>query len=124
MATVTLDRCWLSLASSPSTSTGFWTTARTDSRVTAGQVRRYANGRDRVITQAGTSTTLGVTARNLTPAQVALIDSWRGAVVLFRDLWGRKLYCTFFTVTVMDYQDRGGQDVALSLTQVSFSEAV
>lgn len=124
MATVTLDRCWLSIAAAPSVSTSFFTTGRGDSRTTIGSVRVYANGRKRVVARAGSASTLTVTARNLTSAQVMLIDSWRGQIVLFRDLWGRRLFCSFFTVTVTDYQDRQGQDVALTLSEVDVVEAV
>lgn len=124
MASVVLDRAWLSLASDPSVTVSFFTSDREDSRASQGEVRRYANGRLRVVARAGSAQTLQVTARNLTAAQVSQIDAWRGRVVLFRDVWGRKLYGAFFTMAVADYTDRSGQDVSFALSQVTFSEAV
>jgi hypothetical protein len=125
MATVTLDRAWLSLASDPAQAVSFFTgRGGGDDRAKPGEVRQYANGRLRSVSRAGSATTLGVTARNLTAGQVAQIDGWRGAVVLFRDVWGRKLYGTYFRISVADYVDRSGQDVTFTLQQVTHSEAV
>jgi hypothetical protein len=124
MATVTLDRAWLSLAADPSVALAFFTTGRADQRAKPGEVRRYANGRLRTVTRAGSAQTLTLTARSLTPAQLAQLDSWRGTVVLFRDVWGRKMYGTFFAIAVADWPDRASHDVTLTLQQVSFSEAV
>jgi hypothetical protein len=123
MATVTLDRAWLSLAADPSVAVSFFTTGRGDQRAKPGEVRRYANGRLRTVTRVGSEQTLTLMARSLTPAQVDQLDSWRGTVVLFRDAWGRKMYGTFFTLAVADWPDRQSHDVTLTLQQVSFSEA-
>ena len=120
---VTLTRCWLSLAATPATSTTFASFSRSDVRTTQGSVRMYANGRKRSVSRVGTATALGVTAVNLPPAQVALIDSWRGQVVLFRDIWGRRVFGVFYTVTVTDLLG-SGQDVAFSLSEVDVVEAV
>lgn len=124
MATVTLDRAWLSLAGDPSVALSFFTTGRSDERSKPGEVRRYANGRLRAVSRVGSAQTLPVTARSLTPAQVERLDSWRGTVVLFRDVWGRKMYGTFFTIAVADWPDRASHDVTFTLAQVSHSEAV
>lgn len=123
MASVQLDRCLLQLASAPSDAVAFFSSGRADARTTPGDVRRYANGRLRVVTQAGSVTTLDVTARRITAADLAKIDSWRGKVVLFRDVLGRKLYSVYLQVQVSDYTDRGGYDAAFKLTEVSYSEA-
>lgn len=124
MATVTLDRCWLNQASNPAVSVGFFSDGRSDNRETPGEVRAYANGRLRLVSRTGSRQTLGVTARNLTPAQVAQLDSWRGAVLLFRDVWGRAVYGTFLSVSVVDYRDRSAQDVTFTFQQVSYDPAV
>jgi hypothetical protein len=124
MATVTLDRAFLALAADPADTLSFFTTSRTDQRQKPGEVRRYANGRLRIVTRPGKSTALGVTAVSLTPAQVAKLDDWSGRLVLFRDAWGRKFYCTFFVANVVDFPDRTHHDVEMSLSQVTFRESV
>lgn len=123
MATVVLERPVLSLASDPSQQIAAYTSDRTDSLAVPGEVRRMANGRLRVVTRAGSQQTLGVTFRNLSPSEVATVRSWAGRVVLFRDVLGRKLYCTYLTADVVDYRDRSAQDVKVVLSEVSFSEA-
>lgn len=124
MATVVLTRPVLSLASDPSRQVAAHTSDRSDTLTVPGEVRRMANGRLRVVTRAGSQTTLGVTFRNLTPADLATVRSWAGRVVLFRDVTGRKLYCTFLEVEVEDYRDRSGHDAKVVLSEVTFSEAV
>lgn len=124
MASVTLDRVWLSLASDPSQSVSFFSADAEDERQVPGEVRVYAAGRLRVVTRPGRAQTLSRTARKLTPAQVRTLDGWSGSVLLFRDVWGRKLYGTFFSVAVRDYKDRSGQDLAFTFQQVTVSEAV
>lgn len=124
MASITLDRVWLSLASDPALSVAAFTTGRSEVLAVPGEVRRMANGRLRTVTRAGSSSQLGVTFRNLTPAQTSTLRSWAGLTVLFRDVWGRKMYGAFFDGDIEDYRDRSGQDVKLTLSQVTWSEAV
>lgn len=124
MATVVLERPVLSLASDLTQQVTAYTSDRSEQIVVPGEVRRMANGRLRVVSRAGTATTLGVTFRHLTPAQVTLLRSWAGRTVLFRDVWGRKLYGAYFTVDVQDYRDRLAQDCKLTLSEVTYSEAV
>jgi len=124
MATVTLDRVFLSLAADLTSVVAAFSSDRSEVLAAPGEVRRMANGRLRTVTRAGTARTLGVTLRNLTPAQVVLVRSWVARTVLFRDVWGRKVYGAFFAIDVSDYADRSAQDVAFTLSEVTVSEAV
>lgn len=124
MATVTLDRVFLNLADDPSTYLSAFSSDRTEVRSVPGEVRRMANGRLRTVSRAGSATSLSATLRNLTAAQVTLLRSWAGQTVLFRDVWGRKMYGAFFAVEVTDYRDRSGQDVKVTFSEVTFSEVV
>lgn len=123
MASVKLDRCYLAMASDLANPVAAFSTDRAEVLSAPGEVRRMANGRLRTVTRKGTSTSLSVTLRLLTPTQVATLRSWTGQTLLFRDKRGRKLYCAYFTVGVKDYVDPTIQDVVLSLSEVSFSEA-
>lgn len=124
MASVTLDRAFLSLAADPSKYVRVVTSDRAEVQAAPGEVRRMANGRLRVVSRAGNARTVGATLRTLSAADVATVRSWLGSVVLFRDVWGRKVYGAFFEVDVVDAKDRSGQDVKLTLAEVTFSEAV
>lgn len=124
MAAVALDRAFLSLASAPSRYVAAFTTDRAEVQSAPGEVRRMANGRLRVVSRAGSARTIDATLMLLPPADVETVRSWLGSVVLFRDAWGRKVYGAFFEIDVIDSKDRTVQDVKLSLSEVSFSEAV
>lgn len=123
MAAVTLDRAFLSLAADPSLYVAAFTSGRAEIQAAPGEVRRMANGRLRVITRAGTARRVDVTLRQLSAVDVETVRSWLGTVVLFRDVWGRKVYGAYFDVDVSDAKDRSGQDVKLSLSEVTFSES-
>lgn len=124
MASVTLDRVWLNLASDPSQSVAAWSGSPTDDDTLPGQVYTYANGRRRVITTAGDVRQLKRTLRVLDAATIETLREWRGQVVLFRDKRGRKVYVTYFTVSTTDYPDGSGYDVTLSMESVTFQEDV
>lgn len=125
MASVNLDRVWLALASDPDTGLSFRSIGKTDSTSTPGDVRRYSNGRLRLIRRPGPAQTIGVTARLLTREQTELLQDLAGQVVLLRDNRGRKLYGVYLTVDVDDLKARAaGQDVTLQIQQVTYSEAV
>lgn len=124
MASVTLSKVWLTEATDPTVAVSFYSSDAKDDRAVAGEVRRMANGRLRVVTRAGQAQTLGRTARSLSGAQVAQMEAWCGTVLLLRDVWGRRTFGTFFALSVSDAQDRSGQDVAFTFQQVSYDEAV
>lgn len=124
MATVTLDRAFLSLAATPSVYVAAFTAERSEQLAVPGEVRRMANGRLRTVRRAGSATTLGVSFPNLTAAQVQTFRDWTGSTVLFRDAWGRRMYGVYFAVDVKDRTDRGGHHVKIALSQVTVSDAV
>lgn len=124
MASVQLDRLFMSLADDPAQQVTCYSSDWSDVRATTGEVRTYAGGRRRVVTRAGTARTLGFTARLLAPADVLTLDGWRGRVVLVRDSRGRKVYGVYLSVPTTDRRDRGGQDVALTVESVDYDEAV
>lgn len=122
MAVVLLDRVFLSLVADMTQMVPALSADRTEVQVVPGEVRRMANGRLRIVTRAGSARTLGVTLRNLTPANVELLRAWEGKTVLFRDVWGRKMFGAYFGIDVKDYRDRSAQDVSFTLSEVTVSE--
>lgn len=123
MASVVLDRAYLNLADTPSSSISGFTSGRAETLTVPGDVRRMANGRLRVVSRVGSATSLTVTFRALTPEQTQTLREWVGRTVLFRDVLGRKMYGVYFSVDVTDYADRSGHDAQLVLSEVTFSEA-
>lgn len=121
MAEVTLDRLWLHDADAPETYLRFFTTDRGDTRAVDGEIRTYANGRRRLVTRAGSARTLPVTLRQVSDADLDVLEEWRGRLVMVRDHRGRLFFGTYFSIDVTDYKDRSGYDVAVEVADVTHS---
>lgn len=119
MATVTLDRVYLHLASSLATYLTFFTAGRSDQRSVQGGVRRYANGRLRSVVRTGTMQQLPLTLLKVTDANLVTLDSWQGTLLLLRDVRGRVLFGSYYSLNVDDYEDRSGYSVSLTFQQVT-----
>lgn len=126
MASVALETVLLALASDLSAPLALDVSSLDEQESsTAGEVRTYANGRRRSVSRAGTVRSIAV-AFDLVAARSTLttLRSWRGRVVLFRDPYGRKMYGTFFAVDAKERIPVDVMECSLTLTEVSFSEAV
>lgn len=86
-------------------------------------VRRYAGGRDRVVSSPGQSSQLSVTGSYITRAEYQSLLELVGVTVLFRDIRGRVVYGVIGSVSgseaVTDYVT-----VSFTLTEITFSEVV
>lgn len=124
MATVSLSAAWLALASAPATSVQVMVTARPYTPSQSGGVVRYANGRYRAITVAGTSRALDVTANLVSQTVQATLESWIGQTVLYRDPQGMKMYGVFYQLKETPRMWPAVADIQFTLTEVTYSEAV
>lgn len=124
MAVLTLQQAWLSLAADPTQALLLkWTGQRSFVPDLPTDVRRYAGGRARAVTRAGRIRTVSIPARVL-PAELDTLETWRGATLLYRDGLGSRWWCV---ITAMPWQptDSGRRrDVALTLTEVTYTEGV
>jgi hypothetical protein len=91
-----------------------------------GAVRFYAGGRRRVITTANRSATFPLTLQLLTDADLTLLESWAGRVLLLRDGASRREWVTFLSCEVEDLWDPEGtlHNVSLALSRIDFDESV
>jgi hypothetical protein len=92
MATLTLDRTWITLHSTGVSISGYSGRDREWSQSTNTEVRTYAGGRQRAVTSEGVSGSYTFTLRFVSEADVNTLISWMGQTVLIRDNWGRKFY--------------------------------
>lgn len=123
MAAVALTRVFLSLADDPAQVIAAFSADPSEREDIDGAVESYGDRR-RIVLGDDEGRTLQRTLRLLTPAQVALLRSWKGRALLLRDKKGRKAYGTFFQLQVVDYVDRDSADVSLTFIESSFDEAV
>jgi hypothetical protein len=128
MTTVTLAfvDAWLTLASDPTLSVHASYPDRGHHAETAGEFRPYAGGRIRVITSARKMATFPLTMQLLSDADVALLESWQGQVVLLRDGEGRRVWGSYLAGDVESFYDAAGtlNNMALTFTAVTFDESV
>lgn len=104
--------------------------SRNENRTKSGEFRQYANGVTRLIAGTAMSRTHSLAARALTPDQVDDLHSLVGKVCLFRDTYGRSMYCSFLVVDEVNLPGSGDgfapyyTDVALALTEVAYAATV
>ena len=126
MIDVTFDDVFLCDVANPGVTVHAHSPERERTADLDGDVRYYAGGRARVITSPRDARTYPLTLQWLTTADVDLLTSWRGRVVLLRDGLGRRVFGSFFSVSTVDrYLVGGWRSVAtLTFTEVTYSEAV
>lgn len=124
MASVTLASLWLNRVSDLTDSIVLSTmTGLTSTPQNAGAVRRYANGRMRIVTQAGVPNQFQVTTVASPRATIQWLEGHTGQTVLVRDDRGRKFYATYFQPATAEHAYNGEGDVTFTLSEVTYSES-
>jgi len=129
-ATVTLTRAWLIDPTDPTTvvvtgssgSTGGATAAvRTSTR--DGEVRAYAAGRYRAVLGPGTTRTIGLTLRGVTPDQELQIEAWKGTLLLYRDTYGVRQFGCYLSTQVTQRRNASKADITLDWRELTYVES-
>ena len=103
----------------------FQSAERSDTRTRGGRVAEYAGGRTAIVSRPLRSQTFGLTAMRVPASTLLWLEGHAGRLVLARDHRGRKLYGTYFGLTVTDVKARPALvNVSFVVQQVTFSEAV
>lgn len=123
MASVTLDRMWVNLASDPSQYLTLSHAKWTGQESIAGEVRQYASGRLRTVLHGGSVGSQSFSFLTEDMSVLALLRAWMGQTVCLRDHRGRRAFATFLSVSEDDISTRLTQ-VSVSFSRVSFDEAV
>lgn len=128
MASVTLEDLFLHEADDNSIFITAVLTGEHERTSKPGEVRRYAGGRLRSVTRAGSSQTLDVELRLADRADVDQLRAWveTGTQLMYREPLGRKLWGAVFGLDVKELPGVGGDvaDVSFTFEQTSFTEAV
>lgn len=91
---------------------------------TSVEVRRYANGRTRLVTRAGQPQSMQVSLPLLTRTQVRWLTERAGKVLLVRDPTGRRFYGVFSTPTFDERVWDETADTALTFLEVTLADVV
>lgn len=125
-ALVDLAAVFLNLAANPSDRLALYTvTGLQPATEVRADVRSLANGRQRVVRQAGKPRSYSLKVEQLDRAGISWLEQHAGETMCIRDDRGRKFYAAFFAVPVDEstlWNDRG--DVDLRISEVSATEAV
>ena len=123
---VAFEDAWLCDVTNPAVSVHASYPERGSKSDLDGAVRFYAGGRARVITTANRSAAFPLTLQLLSDADLDLLASWAGRLLLLRDGAGRRTFGTFLSLDVTDYWDPEGtlHDASLTFTELTYSEAV
>lgn len=98
MATLTLTRVWLNLIATGAAVSAYSKPGRDVTYENKGEVRTYAGGRQRAITQEGEIVTLPFTLQDVVRADIDTLRSWKGLAVQYRDNRGRLFNGSLFVV--------------------------
>ena len=126
MPILTLTSLWMAPVSALSDTLSLPISSESESTDSPAQVRRYAGGRDRLISTPGGSITMSVTARNVTRTVYQELQSRVGVLQLFREPRGRSYAGVIQSVSADEWQypESPVGDVSFSYTSVSYSEIV
>lgn len=125
MATLNLTKVWVNRLDTGEAVSAQSDRKRAREHSMAGDVRTYAGGRQRAISQEGERGTFDVTLVRVTPADIETLRAWQGIPVQVRDHRGQRFVGVFFAVPVVEQRDDvNAYDVPLSLRIVTVVEGV
>jgi len=119
VAILTLTKVWLNLVSSGDAISAQSSVERSREHSLSGQVRTYAGGRQRAVSQAGEVGSFEVTLRFLPFATVEKLRTWLGQTVYVRDARGQAFYGVFFSVPITEHRSPLDYDVTLTVNLVT-----
>ena len=119
MATLNLTRVWVNRLDTGEAVSAQSAVERSQEHAVAGDVRTYAGGRQRAVTQAGVASTFEFTLRFVTLATVTTLKAWIGVPVLVRDARGQAFTGVYFKVPPAEHRSPLDYDVTLSLRVVT-----
>jgi hypothetical protein len=102
MAMITLTQTFVNLMTNGAAVSGLPRADRDESYSQPGEVRTYAGGRRRSITQLGETGTYRFTLLQVPRTTVETLRSWIGDLVEVRDSKGRQFFGVFFAITPIE----------------------
>lgn len=121
VAMLNLTKVWINRVDSGAAVSAQSSVERSREHAVSGDVRTYAGGRQRAVTQAGEAGKFEFTLRFVTGPTVELLRTWIGVPVYVRDARGQAFYGVFFTVPVTEHRSPLDYDVTLSLRTITVS---
>lgn len=124
MASVSLTAVWIQNAQDLTTAVQAQATSIVETPQVAGNVRAYANGRQRTVSSASKPRQVAFTFTLMSAADAATLAAWNGQLVLVRDAFGLKVWGSYFQTQRTQQPAPNVNDVTLTVTEVTHSESV
>lgn len=124
MASVTLTSIWLQNVADLTTALQLHSTSLVETNSQDGTVRPYANGRQRTVTTASKPRSVALSFTLVSAADAATLKSWAGQLVLVRDPFGLRMWGSFFTLARNQQVAPNVNDLSVTFTEVTHSDAV
>ena len=125
MASVDLTTLWLNVVADPADYQWFpFMAALSRAKTKPGRTVALAGGRVRAIRQAGQAVEWEMDLPHCTPQQTAWLEQHAGDLLCARDDRGHKVFGVIWTVPVSEHSYNDDGDVSVTLSEITFSEAV
>lgn len=124
MATLTLTRVWVNRLDTGASVSAQSGVGRSREHSISGEVRGYAGGRQRAVSQAGERGKFEVTLRFLPAVTVELLRTWVGVPVQIRDARGQRFSGVFFAVPIVEHRSPLDYDVTITLSTLTVPDGV
>lgn len=125
MATLTLAKLWVNLLSTGASVSAYSQPGRLATYEKRGDVRVYAGGRLRSITQEGAPGTFSFVLLDVVRAQIDLLQSWAGLPVQVRDNRSRIFNGVYYHVDEAErFAEPTLYEVPITLNVITFVEGV
>lgn len=124
MATLTLTKLFINLLATGQAVSGSSDPSRTQQHDMQGEVRTYAGGRQRSVTQEGVRGTFGFQLVAVSKTDVDTLTSWIGQTVTVRDHRGQRFVGVYYGVEIGEYPDPLLWSAGIQLNAVTVSEGV
>lgn len=125
IAVLTLGKLFVNLLSTGVGVSAYSQPGRAATYEKRGDVRVYAGGRLRSVTQEGAPGTFSFTLQDVTRAQIDLLQAWAGLPVQVRDNRGRIYNGVYYTVNEAErFNEPTLYEVPITLNVITFVEGV
>ena len=125
MASVSLEDVWVHDGTNLANYVVLGTSELKEKPQNFSETRRYSGGRFRLISVAGTQNSLQLIADLVNRIDLEVLRGWIGQLVLVRDPFGRKVWCTYNDIDVREVptsEDSAVFKISISVKEVTVDE--
>lgn len=117
-----LQKLWINLVDTGQGVSAYSSKDKSLNRGVKGEVRQYANGRQRAVSSKGVKGVFQFTLEDVTQTTLNILENWLTQTVVVRDTRGRRFFGVVFEVSVTDRRNVNYYVVNLTLNEVTYTE--